>query len=427
MKTLLLTLLTTILSIGSIKSADTKPNIVFIMADDLSPEYLSSYGKTGVSTPNIDSIGKRGIKFKTAWATSICGSTRTLLMNGRFADDTNMYHNNFSGFKNVDTDVNRFLTLGEVMQSSGYTTQFVGKWGVPGEIYHYDDIVLWETDERSKGMENSKLASRYWYPAISQNGVLLDTNKNDFGPDVFNEKVLNFIEDATTPYFVFYSMVAPHGMRDHDYPVVPNGKKGSLKQNYKNLVKYIDKQVGEILNAVDDNTIVIFCSDNATAREGKQENVERGCRVPFLICGGPIVNKGYTKQLLSFADIMPTFADLAGYDKKIISDGISIVPFLTSSYPLTRKKMFSNIGTSRLMTDGKSRIESMDKVRKNPKGDFVRGNKHRKSKGKVYNSLRRYGTHIGGRLLSKNSREFRTSRGRQFIRFWIKLGLKENK
>jgi arylsulfatase A len=407
--------------------AESKPNVVFIMADDLSAEYLSSYSKDGVNTPNIDSIGKRGVLFRTAWATSICGTTRSLLMTGKFANKTNYYHNDFSSFPTVNSDINQHLTIGKMFKDSGYTTQYVGKWGISGDVENYDDTVIWEISEMSKGTENGKVGSRYWHPAISKNGVILDTTPKDFGPDIFQQHVVEFIKNATGPYFTFYSMVAPHGMRNHTYPVIPNGVNGGLKGNYKSLVKYIDKQVGEILSVVDDNTIVVFCTDNATAREGKQESVERGCRVPFLICGGPVVTKGYTKQLLSFADILPTFAEFAEYGGPIYSDGISVKSFLTGTYSLTRHKMYSNIGTSRLVTDGKYVIESQDKVRKNPKGEFRKGRKNLKAKGRIYANLKRYGNYVGGPLLTKRNKMFRCPSGKKFLRFWINLGKKENK
>lgn len=426
MKTHILSILSLFLS-AVITIGAEKPNVVFILADDLSAEYLSSYSNKGVNTPNIDSIGARGVKFKTAWATSVCGATRSLLMTGKFGNKTGYYHNNFSSFSNLNTDVNQHLTIGKMFKDSGYKTQYVGKWGIKGDINHYDDVMIWDLDIRTAGMEDAHTPSRYWHPAISHNGVVMNTTPQDFGPDIFQKQVLNFIQNQTEPFFVFYAMVAPHGVRDHKYPVIPNGVNGGLKSNYKSLVKYIDDQVGEILQSVDDNTIVVFCSDNATAREGKQENVERGCRVPFLICGGPIAQRGHTIQLFSFADILPTFADFSNYGEPIYSDGISVKSFLIGEYELTRTKMYSNIGSSILVTDGKYKVEALDKVRKNPKGDFYKRNRDRKPKGKIYSNLKRYAVYVGGSPLKKNSSIFKSQEGKRFVKFWIALGKREDR
>jgi arylsulfatase A len=423
MKTLTTSLLLLLLFavIPHLHSQDNRPDIVLLLADDVSPRYIY-----GGDTPNLHALASGGVLFRkgSAWATAMCAPTRHALMTGCFADETGVRHNELATTKGKK-GIEECLTVAKVMKSAGYDTHYFGKWGVRGIITDYDSGLLWESSLRTAGLESPNTGSRYWHPAITDlNGSTVPTEKLDFGPDVFTDAIVDTLQNPSSqPKFIFYSMVEPHGERDHDYPQSPSSYGVTRKARYEKLIRHMDKNIGRIIAAKTRPTIFFFIGDNATAKEGKQEGVERGCEVPVIIGGDGIYSRGSEKDFFSIVDFLPTVADFAEYDGSLKCDGISLKAYLTGEYHLTRKKMFSNIGATQLAKKGKYTIQSRDKVRGNRSGDFYRGNKLLKRKNKTYRELVRYSTNTGGQLPSRGSRVFRHDKS--FIKFWISAEKKE--
>jgi arylsulfatase A len=273
-------------------------------------------------------------------------------MTSRYGFRTGWYHNKL---KVEEPLTKNHLTIGQVMKKAGYATAIAGKWKLLGEIneYGFDEHCMWKDYEGFKGpVENAELigtsagvpgrAARYWYPAIIKNGKPLPTGPSDYGPDIFVDFILDFIDRTKqSPFFVYYPMCLPHLSWDFEInkhghlpvPQVdekgrPTGKKisGTLKSN----VEYVDYLIGRIVNHLDqmgirNNTIVMFTCDNGTAGYGKAD----------------------------FSDVLPTVLELAqdklpaGY----IIDGRSFAPLLLGGPFKSRNYIFSCYAVHRMLRD----------------------------------------------------------------------------
>ena len=190
---------------------------------------------------------------------------------------------------------------------------------------------------------------RYANPFIEQNGKMLERNVEDYGPDIFSEYIMEFMErNKDKPFFAYYPMVLVHD------PFVPTPDSKEWINNdirykndttfFKDMVAYTDKIVGEIITKleelnIDDNTIIIFTGDNGThptilsttvegnVQGGKGNTIDAGTHVPLIISWPKEIKKGFIyKELIEFSDFFPTFADIVG--KEVESDGKSFYSLL---------------------------------------------------------------------------------------------------
>ncbi|MHC4076090.1 MAG: sulfatase-like hydrolase/transferase, partial [Planctomycetota bacterium] len=240
----------------------SRPNIILIMADDCSAREFGCYGNKEHRTANLDRLAQTGVKFETCWATPLCSPSRAEIMTSRYGFRTGWYHNKL---KVEEPLTKNHLTIGQVMKKAGYATAIAGKWKLFGEIneYGFDEHCMWKDYEGFEGpVENAELigtsagvpgrAARYWYPAVTKNGQPFPTEASDYGPDIFVDFILDFINRTKqSPFFVYYPMCLPHLSWDFEInkhghlpvPQVdekgrPTGKKisGTLKSN----VEYVD-------------------------------------------------------------------------------------------------------------------------------------------------------------------------------------------
>ena len=345
-KTLVCLLL--ILSLFSCKRINNKenPNIVLIMADDMGYECLSCNGSLSYNTPIIDDLAASGIRFANCYSQPLCTPSRVKIMTGK--------HNyrNYEHFGYLDEDE---LSFGSLMKEAGYATCIAGKWQLNGLSYNlpgyndnsrpylfgFDEYCLWQlTVPGNKG-------SRYADPVIEQNGEMLERGIDEYGPDIFAEFIIDFIErKKNQSFFVYYPMVLVHN------PFLPTPESNEwldpgirLEQDNKyfsDMVSYKDKLIGRIIaslkeNEVFDNTILIFTGDNGTNRAittetnfgivhgFKGNTTDAGTRVPLIISWPEVLDKPFVYEgLVDFSDFMPTFADLVKVD--ITIDGRSLLP-----------------------------------------------------------------------------------------------------
>lgn len=254
------------------QESQAKPNIVLILADDVSPDMFSAYGQEGTAnTPNIDRLAAKGVQFKTTYATAKCGSSRVEIMTGRYANTTGVYVNEIwigDAKNNVYSDN---MPVSRVLHNAGYATAITGKWHAGNQMPHdevlaFDEYALWEgTKEiaKLKGspkfnglMEDKKTTSRYWHPGYVKNGKLMDTKPSDYSLDIEAEFIMEFMEKNTKlgkPFFAYWPTVAPHATRT-GMPTNPlRGKQGSLSvakgakgkgkedaARFKSLIEYMD-------------------------------------------------------------------------------------------------------------------------------------------------------------------------------------------
>ena len=331
--------------------AAAKPNILFIMVDDLGKEWVSCYGAEDIQTPHIDALAAGGMRFENAYSMPQCTPTRVTLLTGRYPWRT--------GWTN-HWDVPRWgvgyfdwtchTTFARILKTAGYTTAAAGKWQIndfrvtPDAMakHGFDDWCMWTGAEGG----NPPSGERYWDPYILTREGGSKTYKGKFGPDIYADFLVDFMgKNRDKPMCLYFPMCLTHGPLVHT-PDEPDVKAGLDK--HKAMVRYTDKLVGRLVKALDDlgirdRTIVIFTTDNGTGGGstgtmngrkvpgGKAKESENGVCAPFIVNGPGRVPAGVvTDALTDFTDLLPTFAELAG--AKVPDDwpvdGVSIAPLL---------------------------------------------------------------------------------------------------
>ncbi|MCP4783924.1 MAG: sulfatase-like hydrolase/transferase [Fuerstiella sp.] len=342
-----------------------KPNVILIMADDVSWEAFGCYGAQDYETPNIDALAAAGVQFKHCYSTPICTTTRVKLMTGQYN------FRNYTHFGYLKPDQK---TFGHLMQSAGYKTAIAGKWQLnglynqlPGHDDHsrpmkagFDESLLWQvtTGKSVKGGGGE----RFWSPPLEHNGhvVTVEENLGRYGPDLLCDFVCDFIErNRQQPFFVYYPMVLVHdpfvatpdtigdAPRTQAANRAPKSKEGR-KANFVAMVKYMDTIVGRIVaqvKAIDqlENTIIMFTADNGTntsitsrwngqmIKGGKGGMTDMGTHVPFVASWNGTAPQGVVlDDLVDFTDFYATLAAAAGVARGGDDpfDGRSLLPQL---------------------------------------------------------------------------------------------------
>lgn len=357
------------------------PNIIYILADDLGWAELGCYGQEKIRTPNIDRMAAEGIRFTQHYAgCPVCAPSRCVLLTGLHTGHAYVRDNKENGGWGPDEPEGQLaladgqVTIAELLKGAGYATGVVGKWGLGGP--------------GSEG-EPNKQGFDFWYGVLCQrvahnhypthmwrNGVREDLEGNVWGnlvgkqyaQDLFTKEALGFIEDNRDgPFFLYVAYTIPHlaiqvpedslaeyrGRWD-DPPY--DGKRGYLphptpRAGYAAMVTRMDRDVGRILDlldelGLDDNTIVMFTSDNgatynlggadspffksAGPLRGRKGGIwEGGIRAPLVArWPGKIEPGEVTDSVSAFWDILPTCTDLAGVETPEGLDGVSLVPTL---------------------------------------------------------------------------------------------------
>ncbi|WP_339910834.1 arylsulfatase [Symmachiella dynata] len=339
-----------------------KPNIVFIMADDLGYGDLGCYGQKRIQTPHLDGMAREGTRFLQAYAGStVCAPSRCCLMTGVHNGHARIRDNIPHGTFLHDDDI----TLAEVLKPAGYRTGAIGKWslGVHGSEGKPNDQGF---DDWFGHLDQDQ--AHFYYPHYLWDNdriKLLTGNRaekrGEYTHDLFTERALQFIEQSgDEPFFLYLAYTLPHWS---DFPgntpeslIVPsdapytNRSWPQVEKNYAAMITRMDRDVGAILEllkkqGLDDNTIVFFTSDNgpcATASQshrpkyfnsrgpfqGQKRNLyEAGIRVPMIVRWPGHVPAGReSDQVWAFWDVMPTLAELAGVPAPASTDGISMAP-----------------------------------------------------------------------------------------------------
>ena len=297
-----------------------KPNIVYILADDLGYGDLSIYGQEKFNTPNIDKLAKEGLLFTQHYAGStVCAPSRATLMTGMHTGHTSIRGNRAAGWTNPHNEGQfpikaEAITVAEVLKKAGYRTGAFGKWGL--------GFVGTEGDPNKQGFDefygyNCQSQAHRYYPThlwYNNQKIILEgndtKNKAVYAPDVIHEKALNFInENSNNPFFLYVPSVIPHAeliapkdsiwdkfenvfderswgkdkttgprWKGNDYGADDYSARGYASQEmpktaFAAMVTRLDKQVGEIVKLLEKlgiahNTLVIFSSDNGPHMEG---------------------------------------------------------------------------------------------------------------------------------------------------------------
>ncbi|TXF86676.1 arylsulfatase [Neolewinella aurantiaca] len=368
--------------------ATVKPNIVYILADDLGYGDLGVYGQQKFPTPNIDALAAQGMLFTQHYSGSaVCAPARSSLMTGQHTGHTPIRGNKELPDREGQVPLpGEAITIAEVLKGAGYTTAAFGKWGL-GYIGSEGDANAQGFDE-FYGYNCQRMAHRYYPPHLwdNQNKVILPgndwINTGTYAPDVIQEETLAFLEASKDqPFFAYVPLVLPHAeliepneevmarfagkfeetawTEDQRYTsgygpdMVPHEytSQAMPRAAYAAMVVRMDEYVGEIMAKLEElglaeNTIVMFTSDNGPHEEGgadpaffdsagglrglKRDLYEGGIRAPFIVRWPAKVAAGSRSDHVSaFWDVMPTVADIAGVPTPKGSDGVSFLPTLT--------------------------------------------------------------------------------------------------
>lgn len=331
--------------------ADSRPNIILIMADDMGYECLSCNGSTSYQTPHLDRLAKNGIRFTHCYSQPLCTPSRVKIMTGRY---------NFRNYQEFGYLKPTETTFGHVLQKTGYQTCVVGKWQLNGLTYRlpgFDDASrplqagfheysLWQlTQPKSKG-------ERFADALIESNGRPARKHVGEYGPQVFADFVCDFIErNKDQPFFVYYPMVLTHDpfVPTPDSPEWKTGNR--MKKNkrfFADMVAYTDRIVGQIDEKLEslglrENTILMFTGDNGTnvaitsqladgttIRGGKGSTLDSGTHVPFVVSWPGTAPQGVVNSdLIGFSDFFATVVEAGGQAKASKNtDGRSFLPQL---------------------------------------------------------------------------------------------------
>ena len=346
-------------------AAKRPPNIVFILADDLGYGDLGCYGQKMIKTPRLDEFAKQGMRFRQFYAGStVCAPSRCALMTGLHTGHCRVRGNALVPLTAQD------VTVATLLRRAGYVTGLIGKWGlgepgtsgVPG-LQGFDYFF---------GYLNQHHAHNYWPDYLWRNDakVPLPDNvqakpniaakKAVYSHDLFTVEALKFVEqNKDRPFFLYLAYTLPHannergkeegnGMEipsDEPYTKMPWPQ---AQKNHAAMITRLDRDVGRVLDrlrelGLDENTVVIFTSDNGPHREGgadpaffnssgglrgfKRSLHEGGIRVPMLMrWTGKLPADTVSDHIGAFWDFLPTACDLAGVQTPPGLDGVSFLP-----------------------------------------------------------------------------------------------------
>ncbi|MHC4475938.1 MAG: sulfatase-like hydrolase/transferase [Planctomycetota bacterium] len=351
----------------SAQGKSKKPNIVFIMADDVGQPVLGCYGGTSYKTPNLDKLARTGIRFNHCYSSPVCAPSRVKLMTGRYG---------FRNYKKWGHIPPEEITFGHVLKGAGYATALAGKWQMILQKKDPDHVTKMGFDENCAfGWHEGP---RYHDPFIYQNGKIRKGLEGKYGPDVFCDFIIDFIKrNKNKPFLAYYSMALCHAVSNDlktPPPVGPNGR----YQTYGELVEYMDKLIGRLVTALEDlnlreNTLILYTTDNGTPAEfitkfangryveepivskvgekiikgGKGRLTDAGTRVPLIAnWPGTVLAGKVSDDLVDFSDFMPTFAALAGakLPDGVSVDGRSFAPLLRGKKGNPRKWAYCQSG-----------------------------------------------------------------------------------
>ena len=390
MKTLL-TLAATLLSLATLHAAaPTKPNIVFILADDLGFAEIGANGSDRYQTPHIDSLAKTGIRFNHFYTAPLCGPSRALILTGRYAFRT--------GAVTQDACANIIrkgdkaeVMIPTVLKKAGYATAMIGKWG---QLLPSGDAAEWGFDHmmsfKASGVYWNKAAAASWVKKYGLDGdkfgeggvranpgpYNIDAKKltmadHEYMPDLMHKDAMAFInEHKDQPFFLYYSMSHVHSqiLPTPDSTPPPPGLDAAAKyaRVYRDNITYMDKLVGLLLAELDrlklrDNTVLFFMGDNGTAKAasdlatiggrrivGQKGGMEEGGGlVPFIINWRGVTPAGrLSENFTDASDLLPTFAEIAGapLPENRIIDGKSLFPQIKGESKSPRMWAFTQLG-----------------------------------------------------------------------------------
>ena len=352
-----------------------KPNIIYIMADDLGYGDLSCFGQKKFQTPNLDRMAAEGMKMTDYYAGStVCAPSRCTLMTGLHTGHAYVRGNRAAKPEGQAPMPGDIFTVPRMLKKAGYVTGMFGKWGLgaPGSpsdpVEHFDEFY---------GYNCQRLAHNYYPEYLWHNDKKVPLDGKTYSADLIAEQALKFVRDnKDRPFFAYMPFTIPHAsMHVPEDSVAPFRKKFPQFEdkvgryagpNVKNpiaafagMVTRMDGYVGRLFAllkelGIDDNTIVTFTSDNGPHKEGghdpeffnsngllrghKRDLYEGGIREPFIARWPGKIKAGAVCDLpVAMWDVLPTCAEIAGIESPKGIDGISYLPALLGDMARQKK------------------------------------------------------------------------------------------
>ena len=322
------------------RPADRK-NIVLILADDIGYECIGAYGST-YSTPHLDALAEEGILYSMCFSQPLSTPTRVQLMTGKY----NFRNYVEFGYMNPDE-----VTFANLARDAGYSTCMVGKWqlgasaALPGR-FGFDEYCLWQLEQGRK----EGAGDRYANAAIECSRKTYARSLDTYGPDIFCDYAIDFIERSKDrPFLLYYADVLVHSpfLPTPDSPRWgdPAGRLKKSDANFPDMVSYMDKNVGLLVSCLKqaglyEDTIILYIGDNGTHRSietpmcdgsvikgGKGLMTDAGTHVPMIVRYPQGLSGVVSDALVDMTDFFPTVADIVGYriPEGMVVDGHSLL------------------------------------------------------------------------------------------------------
>jgi arylsulfatase A len=356
--------LATLFLVAAAAQAAQKPNIIFIMCDDLGYGQVGCYGQQMIQTPHIDQMATEGLRLTDYYSgTAVCAPSRCALMTGKHVGHTYIRGNyeikktehNESGQLPIPAET---VTVAEKMKEAGYATACIGKWGL--------GYPMSEGDPLSQGFDffagyNCQRHAHNHYPGW----VWRNHDKVELGPKdtveghsqyFLTREARSFItENRDRPFFLYLAYIIPHSAlqipkSDPAYQMYADNNWPEKQKIHAGMITLMDRDIGGIRALlkelkIDDNTLVVFTSDNGPHNTGgakveffndngplrgiKRNMYEGGVRVPFVAAWPGVIKPGRTSNHIgAHWDLMPTACEMAGIAPPADTDGISYLPLL---------------------------------------------------------------------------------------------------
>ncbi|PPL02897.1 arylsulfatase [Parapedobacter indicus] len=358
------------------QTAIQRPNIIFIMADDLGYGDVGFNGQDKIKTPNIDRLAAEGMVFSRHYAgTAVCGPSRAALLTGIHTAHANVRE--LSAWTASGNPIGlqaEEVTVAEELKRAGYRTAVIGKWGLEegtGEGHPLD-----QGFDYFYGYLTHMEAHHYYPPYIWENREKVELPQNrtaekigEYSNDAFTRKALDYvIANRETPFFLYLPYTVPHNEitvpEDAKMPYLNLGwPKRPMKQGhyyhdpegnvtYAGMVSRLDTYVGQLMDrlreqGLEENTLIIFTSDNGPGYDdgffnsnggfrGKKLTLyEGGLRMPFAAKWPAVIKPGRsTSEPVAFWDFLPTVCDIVGLRPSVHVDGVSYFPLLEGAATL---------------------------------------------------------------------------------------------
>ncbi len=371
-----------------------KPNIIFVMADDLGYGDLGCYGQDKIETPVLDEMARGGMQFRNFYAgCTVCASSRSVLMTGQHMGHT-WVRGNAGADMSVQTLRSHDVTVAERLQTAGYKTALCGKWGlgdsVPGNTglpndqgfeffygylnqvhaHNYYPEFLWRNKEKEM-LRNVVQGVGRSYGGFEGGWA---TKRIDYSHDLVVEEAVQFIKRSyDAPFFLYLALTIPHannegtrgtgdGQEVPDYGIYTDKDWKQQDKGQAAMITRMDRDIGRLNSllkklGIAENTVVMFTSDNGHHNEGghntevfdpngplrgmKRDLYEGGIRVPLIVHWPGITPAGVVSDHIGyFGDLMATACELAGGEVPGETDSVSFAPVLSGRTETQKRHKF---------------------------------------------------------------------------------------